>query len=151
MSDYLNGDKPLMVAEGLRLQAYVRSLFGSGAPVFHKALWFGLSKWGVDGTTAEDLLEHHYNEVTEEEAEDGALTTMPRCMTFGEYVRTIADTIGYDVVITDVWNWVHGHVDCVDSLGEDYDYAFTWFLWNLAELLGEFDEHLLMMEVEVIP
>ena len=44
-----------------------------------------------------------------------------------------------------------GHVDVVEDLGEDYDYAFTWFLWNLAELLGEFDDHLLLMELEVIP
>jgi len=150
MSDYLNGDKPMLVAEGLRLQSYVRSLFASDAPVFHKALWFGLSKWGVDGDVAVDLLEHHYNEVTEEEAEDGALTTMPRCMAFGEYVRTLADTIGYDVVISDVFDYVHGH-GVPENLGEDYDYAFTWFLWNLGELLGEFDDRLLMMELEVIP
>jgi hypothetical protein len=150
MSDYLNGDRPVLIAEGHRLVEGVRVMLSQGVPVWHGQLWLGLSKWGIDAQLVEDLLEHAYNEVTEEEAEDGALTTMPRCMSFGEYLRILADVIGLDVVIGDVWDYVHGHVDACDDLGEDYDYAFTWLLNRLGTLLGEFDDHLLLMELEVV-
>jgi hypothetical protein len=147
---YLNGDRPMLIADGKRLVEGVRVMLSQGVPVWHGQVWLGLSKWGIDAQMVEDLFEHHYNEVTEEEAEDGALTQTPRCMSFGEYLRILANVIGLDVVIADVWDYVHGHVDENDDLGADYDYAFTWLLNELGTLLGEFDDHLLLMELEVI-
>ena len=150
MSDYLNGDRPVLIAEGKRLVESVRVMLSQGVPVWHGQLWLGLSKWGIDAQMVEDLFEHHYNEVSEEDAEDGALTSMPRCMPYGEYLRILADVIGLDVVIGDVFDYVHGHVDECEDLGENYDYAFTWLLNELGTLLPEFDDHLLLMELEVV-
>ena len=150
MSEYLNSDRPILIAEGKRLVEGVRVMLSQGQPVWHGQLWVGLSKWGIDAQMVEDLFEHHYNEVTEEQAEEGELTQMPRCMAFGDYLRILADVIGLDVVISDVFDYVHGHVEYSEDLGEEYDYAFTWLLNELGLLLPEFDNHLLLMELEVI-